>query len=108
MAKLPTNPKIVVFAEYHAYLDVFSKDVSDALRLYGKYDHKIEFLNNVKPGKLEHSALQRMSAPQFKFVKKFFKEHIKKSFIEASNAFYSSPILLVKKPGRGIKFCVDY
>ena len=49
-----------------------------------------------------------MSAPQLKFVKKFLKEYIKKDFIEASNAFYSSLILLIKEFGGGIRFCVDY
>ena len=49
-----------------------------------------------------------MSIPQLKFVKKFLEEHLKKRFIEASSAPCSSPILLAKKPGGGIRFCVDY
>ena len=49
-----------------------------------------------------------MSVPQLEFVKKFLEEHWKKRFIEASNAPYSSLILLAKKSSRGIKFCVDY
>ena len=49
-----------------------------------------------------------MSTPQLKFVKKFLEEHLKKRFIEASSAPCSSLILLAKKPGGGIRFCVNY
>ena len=38
-AKTPTNPKTVVSEEYHKFFDVFSKEASDTLLLYSKYDH---------------------------------------------------------------------
>ena len=41
-------------------------------------------------------------------MKKFLEEHLKKRFIKASSAPCSSSILLAKKPGGGIRFCVDY
>ena len=108
-AKPVIDPKIVVPAEYHDLIDVFSKDVSNTLRPYGKYDHKIELLKDKDlASDLGHSPLRGMSTPQLKFVKKFLEEHLKKKFIEASNAPCSSPILLAKKPGGGIRFCVDY
>ena len=106
--KPPTDPKTVVSAEYHDFLDVFSKDISDTLRPYGKYNHRIELLKDKNLGGLGHSALRGMSIPQLEFVKKFLEEHLKKRFIEASSAPCSSPILLAKKPGGGIRFCVDY
>ena len=49
-----------------------------------------------------------MLVSQLKFVKKFLKENLKKSFIKASSAACFSPILLAKKPNGGIRFCVDY
>ena len=49
-----------------------------------------------------------MSVHQLKFMKKFLEEHFKKGFIEASSVSCSSPILLAKKPGGEIRFCVDY
>ena len=103
-----TNPKTVVPEEYHNFLDGFSKDISDTLRPYGKYDHKIELLKDKELSDLGHSALRGMSVPQLEFVKKFLEKHLKKGFIEASSAPCSSPILLAKKPGREIRFCVDY
>ena len=101
-AKPVTDPKTVVPPEYHDFLDVFSKDIFDTLRPYGKYDHKIELLKDKKLSDLGHSALRGMSTPQLKFVKKFLEEHLKKDFVEASSAPCSSPILLAKKPGGGI------
>ena len=56
VTKSPTNPKIVVLAKYHDYLDVFSKDVFDTLRPYGKYNHKIELFKDATPSDLGHSA----------------------------------------------------
>ena len=52
-----TDPKTVVLAEYHDFLDVFSKEVSDTLRPYGKYDHKIELLKDKQLSNLGHSML---------------------------------------------------
>ena len=106
--KPPTNLKTVVPAEYLDFLNVFLKEISDTLRPYGKHDHKIELLKDKDLGNLGHSALRGMSTPQLKFVKKFLDEHLKKRFIEASSAPCSSSILLAKKLGGGIRFCVDY
>ena len=106
--KPPTDPKTVVPAEYHDFLDLFSKNISDTLRLYGKYDHRIELLKDKDLGNLEHSALRGMSVLQLEFMKKSLEEHLKKGFIEARSAPCSSPILLAKKPGGGIRFCIDY
>ena len=107
--KPPINPKTVVPAEYHDFLDVFPKEISDTLRPYGKHDHKIELLKDKDlTSNLGHSALWGISTPQLEFVKKFLEEHLKKGFIEASSTPCSSPILLAKKPGGGIRFCVDY
>ena len=106
--KQPTDPKTVVPAEYHDFFDVFSKDISDTLRPHRKHNHKIKLLKGKDLSDLEHSALQGMSVPQLKFVKKFLKKNLKKDFIEASSAPCSSLILLARKPGGGIRFYVDY
>ena len=44
--KPPTDLKTVVPTEYPDFLDVFSKDISNTLRPYGKYNHKIELLKD--------------------------------------------------------------
>ena len=90
---------------YYNFLDVFSKEASNTVSAHSKHNHVIRLL-----GKKDHSqaALHSMSNPQLAFVKKFFKENLKKSFIKASSAFCSSSILLAKKSGSGIRFYVDY
>ena len=49
-----------------------------------------------------------MSESKLQFMKKFLKEHLKKSFIEASSAFCSLRIMLAAKSGGDIRFCVNY
>ncbi len=41
-------------------------------------------------------------------IKKYFKEHLNKSFIESSIAFYASFILFVKKSNDELNLCVNY
>ena len=56
VTKPPKDPKTVISLEYYDFLDVFLKDISDTLRPYGKYDHKIELLKDKDLSKLGHSA----------------------------------------------------
>ena len=55
--KLFTNPTTIVLAKYYDFLDVFSKEVSNTLRPYGKYDHKIKLFYNKRLSNLGYSAL---------------------------------------------------
>ena len=41
-------------------------------------------------------------------VKKYINKHLNKGFIYPSISLTATPILLTKKPGRGIQFCVNY
>ena len=41
-------------------------------------------------------------------MKKYIDEHLGKGFIQPSSSAAASPILLVRKPGRGLRFCIDY
>lgn len=70
-----------------------------------KYNHVIKLLSEKGYGQV---ALRFMSNEKLTFVKRFLKDNLKKSFIEASNTFCSSPIMLAIKLGGGIRFCVDY
>ncbi len=104
-AKLETNPRTIVPAEYHDLLDVFFKKNSDTLPPHRKYDHKIILEEKQKHG---HVPLYKMSPQELDAVKYYLDLHLAKGFIQASSTSYSSPVLFVKKPGRGIRFCVDY
>ena len=82
------------------------KKKSDKVLPHSKYDHKIELVNRGKNH--GQTALCSMSKPQPEFVKNFLEENLKKNFIKASRASCLSLILLAKKPGGDIRFCVDY
>lgn len=49
-----------------------------------------------------------MSRGELEVLKKHFKENLEKRFIRQSSSPESSLVLFVKKPGGGLKFCVDY
>ena len=104
-ARPETDPRSVVPEEYHNLLDVFSKKDSDTLPPHRKYDHKIILEEQQKHG---HAPLYKMSPQELDAVKRYLDSHLAKGFIQASSAPYSSPVLFVKKPGGGIRFCVDY
>ena len=101
-----TNPKTMIPKEYHKFFNVFSKEAFDTLSSHSKYDYQIRLLESYKDH--GNSPFSKISEPKLQFVKKFLEEHLKKSFIEASNVPCSSRIMLAAKPGRGIRFCVDY
>ena len=107
--KPPTNLKTIVPAKYHDFLNVFLKKVLKTLRPRRKYNYKIKLLKDKDlTSDFGHSVFWGMLTHQLEFVKQFLKRHLKKSFIEASSIPFSSSILLAKKPGGGIRFCVDY
>ena len=41
-------------------------------------------------------------------LKKFLEENLKKGFIRPSTSPYASPVLFARKPGRGLRFYVNY
>ena len=49
-----------------------------------------------------------MSPKELNVVKQYLDSHLAKKFIQISLASYFSPVLFVKKPRKGIQFCVDY
>jgi len=41
-------------------------------------------------------------------IKKYINEHLNKGFIRSSMSPVAAPILLAKKLGGGIRFCINY
>ncbi|KAI1005422.1 hypothetical protein K3495_g2790 [Podosphaera aphanis] len=49
-----------------------------------------------------------MSVQELTVLRKFLQENLDKGFIRASSTPAVSPVLFAKKPGGGLRFCVDY
>jgi hypothetical protein len=49
-----------------------------------------------------------MSKDELLVVKKYINKHFDKGFIYPSISLAAAPILLTKKLGGGIRFCIDY
>jgi hypothetical protein len=87
------------------YRDVFSKSASDRLPPHRSYDHKIQ-LEGPLPN--HYSPLYRQSTEELKATKQYLIDNLNKGFIVNSSSPFASPVLFVKKPNGGLRFCVDY
>ena len=100
------DPATLLPAQYHKFLDVFSKDDADKLPpLRPGVDYKIK----MEPGTQAPSGpLYSMSREELEVLKKYLTENLNKDFIQASSSPAAAPVLFVKRPGGGLHFCVDY
>ena len=64
--KLLTNSKIIISNKYYNFLDIFSKEASDTIAAYSKYNHKTWLLESYKY--FDHSPLHGMSEESLKLV----------------------------------------
>lgn len=99
------DPLDVLPKEYHDLVNVFSKKHADELPPHRDLDHKIVLQEEAKPG---YCPLYNMSQEELVVVKEYLREHLNKGFIRASTSPFASPVLFVRKPGGGLRFCVDY
>jgi RNase H-like domain found in reverse transcriptase/Reverse transcriptase (RNA-dependent DNA polymerase)/Retroviral aspartyl protease len=103
--KIIIDPTTKLPKHYHEFLPVFDQQEADKLPPHRECDHKIELL----PGKLPPAGpLYSMSEDELLVLRKFLEENLSKGFIRASSSPAASPVLFAKKPGGGLRFCVDY
>lgn len=109
--KIPTDPRTRLPKHYHEFLDVFDRtkaDILPPLRGAG-VDHTIE-LNPVdgKEPQVPWGPLYKMSRDELLVLRKTLTEQLDKGFIRVSSSPAAAPVLFVRKPGGGLRFCVDY
>ena len=91
--------------EYLPFADVFSKAASDKLPPHRSYDHHIHLEGN---NNLGYSPLYSQTTEELKLTKQYLLDNLDKGFIVPSQAPYASPVLFVKKPNGGLRFCIDF
>jgi hypothetical protein len=101
----PTDPLSVLPPHYHEYSDVFSRSAADELPPHRPQDHEIRLYEGKQP---PHFRPRGMSQEELVATKKYLDEHLDKGFIRPSGSSSAAPVLLVRKPGGGLRFCVDY
>ena len=92
--------------KYHSIINVFMKHNTDMFLEHQDEDHSIQleegknspFVQNYRP----------LSDQENEAMIKYIQKHFGKGFIGSSSSATAAPMLLVRKPGGGLCFCVDY
>lgn len=93
--------------QYEEFADVFSKIASDTLPPPQEVDHQLDLEGD--PSKtVGYSPLYKMSKEELEAAREYIIDNLNKGFIMPSQSPYASPILMARKPGGGLQFCVDY
>ena len=95
--------------QYEEYSDVFSKAASDEMPPHRPNDYRIHLEDGTNPEQIiGHSPLYKQSREELEAAREYVIDNLSKGFIGPSAAPYASPILMARKPGGGLRFCVDY
>ena len=92
--------------EYHSMIDVFMKRDANTLLEHRDKDHSIQLEEGKSPPFVQN--YRPLSDQENEAMIKYIQEHLGKGFIQPSSSAAAAPVLLVRKPGGGLRFCVDY
>lgn len=109
--KKKADPRTVVPKQYHHYLDLFEPRKAEELPPHrGKQiDHTIELVQkDGKEPEVPWGPLYNMTAEELIVLRKTLTDLLDKGFIRVSHSSAAAPVLFVRKPGGGLRFCVDY
>ncbi len=110
--KVYTDPKTKLPRHFYGYLPVFDQKAASQLPpLRGKgIDHaiKLERKEDGTEPEVPWGPMYGMSRDELLVLRKTLTELLDKGFIRVSNSPAAAPILFVRKPGGGLRFCVDY
>lgn len=109
--KKKTDAREKLPKHYHEYLSVFDRGQADRLPPHRPgSDHKIVLEKDANGREKEPpwGPLYGMSREELIVLRRTLTELLDKGFIRASSSPASAPVLFVRKPGGGLRFCVDY
>ncbi len=109
--KKETDPRTKLPPHYFEFLKVFDRAEAEKLPpLRGPgVDHAIELekVDGKEPA-VPWGPLYSMSRDELIVLRKSLTSLLDKQFIRVSNSPAAAPVLFVRKPGGGLRFCVDY
>lgn len=103
--KAHTDPKTKLPKHFYEHLPTFDRTEADKLPPRRDCDLKIDLKEGTTPG---FGPLYSMSREELLVLKKFLEDNLRKGFIRPSSSSCASPVLFARKPGGGLRFCVDY
>jgi len=96
----------IIPKQYHEFLPLFSKVLADRLPPHRPgIDHEVRLKDGEVP---TWGPLYSMSRAQLVVLKEWLEENMSKGFIHQSSWPFAAPVLFAKKPGGGLRFCIDY
>ena len=109
--KVRTDPRNKLPIKYYEFLNIFDyKEAEKLPPLRGRgVDHAIELeTQEGKEAEVPWGPLYSMSRDELLVLRKTLTDLLDKGFIRVSNSPAAAPVLFAKKPGGGLRFCVDY
>jgi len=92
--------------QYHEFLPLFSNVLADWLP---PHRPGIDYEVCLKDGEIPTwGPLYSMSRAELVVLKEWFEQNMSKGFIRQSSSPFAAPVLFTKKPGGGLRFCIDY
>lgn len=92
--------------EHHWVEELFDKSKAKELPPRRPEDHAINLVPGAKLPELK--SYRPHSQPENEAIQKYVEEHLGKGFIRPSSSKVTAPLLVVRKPGGGLRVCVDY
>lgn len=101
----PEDVRRLLPQELWEYQDIFSPKEAEKLPPHREHDHDIRLMEGKSP---PFGPLYPMSREELRALKEWLEENLRKGFVRPSSSPAASPVLFVKKPDGGLRFCVDY
>jgi len=96
----------IVPEQYHEFLPLFNKVLADRLPPHRPgSDHEVRLKDGETP---TWGPLYSMSRAELIVLKQWLEKNMSKGFIRQSSSPFAAPVLFAKKPGGGLRFCIDY